>query len=74
MSCKNTIFQRQKKFIVDFSSEDISSDTSFVLLEKIERKHQMIKNISDVIPDNRDRNTINHTYNKMLTRIINTQF
>jgi len=39
MSCKNTIFQRQKKFIVDFSSEDISSDTSFVLLEKIKKSY-----------------------------------
>ena len=47
MSTKNTIFYRQKiEFKVDFSSEEISSDASMILLEKIERKHKIIKEIS----------------------------
>jgi hypothetical protein len=67
MSYKNTVFQRQKKeYIVDFSSENISSDTSMILLEKIERKHRLIKHISDIIPDKRDENIIIHSYYKML--------
>ncbi len=67
MSYKNTVFQRQnKEFIVNFSSEEISSDTSIILLEKIERKHKIIKDISSLIPDYRNPFFITHSYEKML--------
>jgi len=67
MSTKNTIFYRQKiEFKVDFSSEEISSDASMVLLERIERKHRIIKEISALIPDNRKPSYITHSYEKML--------
>ena len=39
MIYKNTVFQQEnKKFKVNFSSEEISLDTSLILPEKIERK------------------------------------
>ena len=67
MSYKNTVFQRQKKeFKVNFSSEEISSDTSLILLEKIERKHKMIRDISALIPDYRNPLFVVHSYEKML--------
>ena len=67
MSYKNTVFQRQnQEFKIDFTSEDISSDTSLILLEKIERKHKIISNISKFIPDNRDSNLVSHSYEKLL--------
>ncbi len=67
MSYKNTVFQRQnKEFKVNFSSEEISSDTSIILLEKIERKHKIIRDISSLIPDYRNPFFITHSYEKML--------
>ena len=67
MSYKNTVFQRQKKeFKVNFSSEEISSDTSIILLEKIERKHKLIRSISSLIPDYRNPFFVVHSYEKML--------
>jgi len=67
MSYKNTIFQRNKQeFIVNFSSEEISSDTSFILLEKIERKNHLIRDISRLIPDYRNPFFVVHSYEKML--------
>ena len=67
MSYKNTVFQRQKKeFKVNFSSEEISSDTSLILLEKIERKHKIIRDISALIPDYRNSLFVVHSYEKML--------
>ena len=67
MSYKNTVFQRHnQEFKIDFSSEEISSDTSLVLIEKIERENKLICNISSVIPDSRDSSTVLHSYDKML--------
>lgn len=67
MKGKNTIFHRQNKsFHVDFSSEDISSDTSIVFLEKLERKHKTIKQISSFIPDHRDQRYVKHSFSKIL--------
>ena len=67
MSYKNTVFQRQnKEFKVNFSSDEISSDTSLVLLEKIERKHNIIRDISSHIPDYRNPFFVVHSYEKML--------
>lgn len=67
MSYKNTLFHRGKKeFKVNFSSEEISSDTSLILLEKIERKHKIIRNISSLIPDYRNPLFVVHSYEKML--------
>lgn len=67
MSYKNTVFKREKKeFKVNFSSEEISSDTSLILLEKIERKHKIIRDISSLIPDYRNPVFVEHSYEKML--------
>jgi len=40
MSDKNTLFYRKNTAIsIDFSAEQISSDGSLILLEKLEREH-----------------------------------
>jgi len=55
MSIKNTVFYRDNKSIsVNFSAEQISTDGSLVLLEKIEREHKFLKHLSSVIPDVRN--------------------
>ena len=51
MKYKNTISYRQNKSLhVDFLSEDISSGTSIVFLEKLEGRHKIIKQIRAVYP------------------------
>ena len=67
MSYKNTVFQRDnQEFKVNFSSNEISSDTSLILLEKIERKQKLIRDISSLIPDYRNPLFVVHSYEKML--------
>ncbi len=67
MSTKNTIFYKQnQEYKLDFSAEEISSDTPIILAEKIERKHKLIKYISSFIPDSRDKNLVKHSYEKIL--------
>lgn len=63
MSIKNTAFYRDKKeVLVDFSAQEISSDGAVVYLEKLERKHGLLKSISELIPDN--RNPLYTTYSR----------
>ena len=67
MSLKNTIFHKQNQtYLLDFSAEEISSDSSVFLAEKIERKHHIIKHISSFITDNRDPYTVVHSYESIL--------
>ena len=62
MSNKDTIFFRKNKEIkVNFLSEEISSDTSAILLEKIERKHKLIESIGSIISDNRNKSYVTHS-------------
>ena len=59
MSNKNTIFYRGKQAIsVDFSASEISSSGSLILLEKIEREHKIINNLSKYIPDSRNLKSV----------------
>ena len=67
MSYKNTLFHKQNQaYLLDFSAEEISSDSSVFLAEKIERKHHVIRNISSYITDNRDPDTVVHSYESIL--------
>ena len=67
MRNKNTVFYRGKTEVsVDFSAEEISSDGSVILLEKLERKHQLIRHFSKIIPDTRDPFRTIHTREKQL--------
>ena len=67
MRTKNTLFYKQNQaYLLNFSAEDISSDTSIFLAEKIERKHHIIKDISKFISDNRDQSLIKHSYENIL--------
>ena len=67
MSHKDTAFYRGNKSInFDFSAEEISSDGSILLLEKLERKHKLINLFSTAIPDLRDSSRITHSVSKLL--------
>ena len=63
----NIAFSTQFKTVeYDFSGEKISSDGGILILDKLERKHKILRDISSVIPDNRSPLLIEHTLLKML--------
>lgn len=67
MSHKDTAFYRgNTAILLDFSAEGISSDGSVLLLEKLERKHKIIKGFSRLIPDSRDPFRTVHSMEKLL--------
>jgi len=69
LNTKNTVFYRGKKSIsVDFSAEEISSDGSLVLLEKLEREHKLIRYFSTWIPDRRNPILVTYTIEKLLNQ------
>ena len=54
MRKKDTVFYRgNTEILADFSAEAISSDGAVFLLEKLERKHQLLAQFSRFIPDPR---------------------
>jgi len=62
MSHKNTVFYRGKQAVsLDFSAEQISSDGSLILLEKLERDHQLINYFSKYLPDLRNPRFITYS-------------
>lgn len=70
---KNTVFYRGKKEIsVDFSAEQISSDGSVILLDKLERKHKLLKYFSKSIPDPRNPDRTIHQVEKLLKQRVYT--
>lgn len=67
MSYKDTVFYRGNTAVsFDFSAEQISSDGAVLLLEKLERKHKLIKHFSNLMPDSRDPLYITHSMEKLL--------
>lgn len=73
MRNKNTVFYRGRTEIsVDFSAEEISSDGSVVLLEKLEREHKLISYFSNFIPDNRHPLRTVHSIEKLLKQRVFT--
>ena len=67
MSTNDTVFYRGNTAVsFDFSAEEISSDGAILLLEKLERKHQLIKYFSRVMPDERHPLRIVHSMGKLL--------
>lgn len=73
MRTKNTAFYRGKTEVsVDFSAEEISSDGSIVLLEKLERQHKLISYFSSFIPDNRNPLRTVHSVEKLLKQRVFT--
>ena len=70
MSNKDTLFYRGNKSIsVDFSESEISSDSSLIFLEKIERKHKRIKNFAKHLPDLRNPKLITYTRKQLKQRV-----
>lgn len=71
MSHKDTLFYRNRQAIsIDFSADEISSDGSLVLLEKLEREHGLIRYFSDSIPDSRNPKLITYTRESQLKQRI----
>lgn len=62
MSIKETLYYKNnQEHSFSFSEESISSDGAVVLLEKIDRKHKIIKGLSNILPDQRDANKATHS-------------
>lgn len=73
MRHKNRVFYRGKTEVsVDFSAEEISSDGSVILLEKLERQHRLIRYFSQYIPDHRDPLRTVHSVEKLLKQRVFT--
>ena len=51
---------------MDFSAEEISSDGTVILPEKLERKHGLLSHFSQVIPDKRHPFRTVHRVEKLL--------
>lgn len=67
MRNKSTAFYRGKTAVnLDFSADKISSDGALVLLEKLERKHQLLSYFSQHITDPRDPFRTTHSTEKLL--------
>lgn len=67
MSTQDIAFYRQNTPVhLDFSAEQISSDGSLILLEKLEREYRLIRYISKYIPDSRDPLRTTHSIEKLL--------
>lgn len=65
-------YQGNTPRFVDFTAEEISSDAAVVLLEKIERKHNVIGYFSKCIADRRDPAKITHSLQKMFKQRVFT--
>jgi len=73
MSHKDTVFYKgNTSVILDFSAEEISSDGAVLLLEKLERKHGLLRYFSQFIPDNRDPFRTVHSIEKLLKQRVFT--
>lgn len=67
MSHKDTVFYRGRTAVsIDFSAGEISSDGAVLLLEKLERKHRILRYFGNVIPEYRDPFRITHSLEKLL--------
>ena len=64
---KDTVFYRGKQaFQFDFSASAISSDGAILLSEKVEKKTWLLKDFASLIPDYRNPDYIDYTYEQML--------
>ncbi len=64
---KDTVFYRGKQaFQFDFSASAISSDGAILLSEKVEKKTGLLKDFASLIPDYRNPDYIDYTYEQML--------
>ncbi len=73
MSYKDTVFYRGNTAVsLDFSSDEISTDGAVLLLEKLERKHGLLRYFSRFIPDTRNPLRIVHSIEKLLKQRVFT--
>ena len=73
MRHKDTVFYRGRTAVsLDFTAEEISTDGAILLLEKLERKHGILRYFSKFIPDNRDPFRIVHSMEKLLKQRVFT--
>ena len=57
-----------KKLVVDFTGGNISSDSGFLLLSKMEDRLGLLKKVSSFIPDDRLSSRIKHTMRDMVSQ------
>ncbi len=61
---------KNKNVLIDFSGESLSSDAGVLLLGEVEQQINIIRSMTDTIPDNRNRSYIKHTLTELLTQRI----
>jgi len=67
MRSSKVSFSRQfKRVYYEFTGEKTSSDGGVLLLDKIEKKHRILRDFSSAIPDYRSPLLVEHTIEKML--------
>ena len=67
MKHKDTVFfHNNKAVLVNFDAQKISSEGGLLLLEKMERKHKLIRYFSKFIKDERNQAYIQHDTDKLL--------
>ena len=62
---------KSKKVEVNFNGGDVTSDGGVLLLREIDRKLGLTKQISKLIPDERDQRYVDHSIEKILAIILN---
>lgn len=71
MEHKNKLFYRHnQELLFDFTGTCISSDGGLLLLEKLERKHQIIKFFTDLLIDERQQGKIDYSLEDLLKQRI----
>lgn len=59
-------FTGNKQVNFDFNGQNITSDGAVLLLEKIERNSRILRNIANLIPDDRQKGSIDYSIYDML--------
>lgn len=67
MSNKDSVFYKEgQAFLLDFEAQNVSAEGGLLLLDRIERKHQIIKYFSSLIVDKRNPSYVQHSVYKLL--------
>ena len=59
-------YRQNKAYFINSNAQNLSSDGGILIAEQIERKHGLIKNISDVFIDKRNRSYVKYDYSEIL--------
>jgi len=59
---------KNRKIEVSFSGGSITSDGGILLLRQVEQKTKLLEKVTNIIPDDRDQDKIEHSVQSMLTQ------